>query len=65
MGYSVSHLTQPEALKKLAEFRDLMQKRAQHVTLSKFTTDFLAYAEANYRPGTVSLYMTSPRSVCQ
>ncbi len=48
--------TRPESLKKLTEFRELFQTRAQHVILSKFTADFLAFAESNYRPGTVALY---------
>lgn len=48
--------TKPEALTKLTEFRGLLPKRAQYVPLSKFTADFLEYAEANYRPGTVALY---------
>jgi hypothetical protein len=45
-----------EALEKLTEFRELLSKRAQHVSLDKFTQDFLGYAEANHRPRTVALY---------
>jgi len=48
--------TRPEALKKLTEFRELLHKRVQHVSLSRFVTEFLAFAEANYRPGTTALY---------
>ena len=48
--------TRPEAVKKLTEFRELLQARAQHVSLSKFIHDFLAYAETNYRPSTLALY---------
>jgi hypothetical protein len=44
-----------EALEKLTEFRELLSKRAQHVSLDKFTQDFLGYAEANHRPRTVAI----------
>jgi hypothetical protein len=43
-------------LTKLAEFRELLSKRVQYFSLSKFTADFLVYAQANYRPGTVAPY---------
>lgn len=48
--------TRPAALKRLTEFRELVQKRVQQVSLSKFTQDFLSFAASNYRPGTVALY---------
>jgi integrase len=48
--------TKPEALARLIEFRELLKVRPQSVTLSKFVQDFLTFAEATYRPGTVALY---------
>jgi integrase len=48
--------TRPEAFKKLTEFRELLRKRELHVSLSKFVDDFLSFAGATFRPGTVALY---------
>ena len=49
--------TRPGALKALTSLRELLKKRSQTVSLAKFVQDFLVYAEANYRPGTVALYL--------
>jgi hypothetical protein len=55
--------TKPEALTKLTEFHELLSKRAQRVSLAKFTQDLLAYAEANYRSGTVAFVPPCPQAV--
>jgi len=53
---STGATTKPEALKKLTAFRELLGKRSQTVSLSKFTEQLLAYSKANHRPKTTELF---------
>jgi integrase len=48
--------TKPDALKRLTAFRELLNERSRCVMLQQFISDFLVFAEANYRPNTLGIY---------
>lgn len=46
----------PEAFKKLTEFRELLTKRKQSVSLSEFIERFMVFSTVNHRPKLVNLF---------
>ncbi len=45
-----------DALKAVSHFEEFLKDEPQEVTLAKFKTDFLIFAEGNFSRGTVNFY---------
>ena len=52
-----------EALEKLTQFKELIQRRPEESTLSSFTRDFLSYASSTYAKASIDIFNVALRNL--